>query len=32
MKEEESEVKEDTVYSEDSCLACFYLSKVEQQV
>ena len=30
MKENENEVKEDTLDSEDSCLACLYLSKTEQ--
>jgi len=29
-KENESEAKEETVYSEESPLACLYLSKVEQ--
>lgn len=32
MKENESEVKEKTGYSEDSYLACLYPSKVEQGV
>ena len=32
MKESEDEVKERTLYSEDSCLACLYLSKGEQPV
>ena len=32
MNEDESEVKEDTVYSEGSCLAYLYLSKTDQRV